>query len=75
MEKNNSLVSGEKDVFNGRLCLKPKEAAVAVGVSLPTMYQWCATEGFPAIRSGRGIVIPVSGLVRWLDQQAGGVLE
>ena len=75
MEEFRALQVSENDAFSGRLCLKPKEAAVAIGISLPTMYEWCSRADFPAIRYGRNLVIPVSGLIRWLDQQAGGVLE
>lgn len=61
--------------FDGRLCLKPKEAAERLGLSLPIVYRLCDRDDFPAIRCGRAILIPVPGLVRWLDQQAGGFSE
>jgi len=35
------------------------EAAKVIGVSVPTLYQLCKSEGFPAIRLGARIVIPI----------------
>ncbi len=57
--------------LQGRLALKPKEAAQLIGVGNNTIYQLCHREDFPAIKVGAGIIIPVDGLLRWLDQQAG----
>lgn len=53
------------------LCFKPKQAAEALGVSYPTMYELCKREDFPAIRVGRSILIPKVGLEQWLAQQSG----
>ena len=46
------------------------ELAKAFDVSRPTAYQLAHSAGFPAIRIGRRILIPVSGLERWIEEQS-----
>ena len=48
------------------------EAAQVIGISKPKMYQLCQVEGFPAVRLGARILIPIDMLDRWLSEQAGG---
>lgn len=57
-----------------KLTYSAREAAAALGVSLPTFYTLSAREDFPVIRIGRRIVVPVDGLRRWLDKQAAAVI-
>lgn len=47
------------------------EAAAYIGVSRPTFFRLCNTEGFPAIRVGRAIRVPKAALDRWLEEHAG----
>lgn len=54
------------------IVLRPEEAAQLIGVSKPTMYALCRRKDFPAVRFGRVIRIPRSGLERWLNEQASG---
>lgn len=50
-----------------------REMADILGISLPTAYELCNREDFPAIRvTPRRIIIPVDGLQRWLEEQSGG---
>ena len=54
-----------------RLCLTPKDVALALGIGVNAAYDLCHREGFPAIRIGvRRIVIPADAFRRWLDAQA-----
>ena len=46
------------------------EAASALGVSKPKMYQLCQAKGFPAVRLGARIIIPIDRLDQWLNEQA-----
>ena len=48
------------------------ETAQALGISVPKAYQLCQSEGFPAVRLGARIVIPIDMLDQWLARQAGG---
>lgn len=45
------------------------EAAKVLGISTPKLYQLCHAEGFPAVRLGNRIVIPIENLDKWLDEQ------
>lgn len=56
--------------LQGRLALKPKEAAPLIGVGNNTIYQLCHRADFPAIKVGAGIIIPVDALRQWLNNQA-----
>jgi len=47
------------------------EAARLVGVSRPTMARWTHIEGFPVVRIGGTVRIPVKGLEEWLRKQEG----
>lgn len=46
------------------------EMASAIGISRPKAYELVNSEGFPVIRIGRRIRIPVSGLERWIAEQS-----
>lgn len=48
-----------------------KEAANALNISMPTFYALAATNGFPAIRVGRKIIVNTEGLQRWIEQNHG----
>lgn len=58
-----------------RLAFSITEAATAVGVSRPTLYQWMALPGFPVIRVGKVVRIPVRAFENWLERQAGVVSD
>lgn len=46
------------------------ELAATLGVSRPKAYELANSDGFPIIRVGRRIRIPVPSFQRWLDEQA-----
>lgn len=46
------------------------ELATTLGISRPKAYELANSEGFPIIRVGRRIRIPVSAFRNWLDVQA-----
>lgn len=54
-----------------KLAMNSKEAAAALGVSLPTFFELSHRSDFPVIRVGRRVLVPVDGLRRWLDEQSG----
>ena len=47
-----------------------KEACEAASVSIPTLRKWTRTPGFPVIRAGKKILIPIAPFRRWLEEQA-----
>lgn len=55
-----------------KLTYNSKEAAAALGVSLPTMYDLLNRKDFPCVRVGRRVLIPVDGLRSWLEKESKG---
>ncbi|MCL6445989.1 MAG: helix-turn-helix domain-containing protein [Alicyclobacillus sp.] len=51
-----------------KAALSVKEAAEVLGVGINKVYELTRRPDFPAIRDGGRIVIPTSGLYRWMDQ-------
>lgn len=47
------------------------ELCDALGISKPAAYALAHSDGFPAIRIGRKIRIPVDGLKRWMRENEG----
>lgn len=47
------------------------QAAEAANVSRPTMYRWMQLEGFPAVKIGGCVRIPIKAFERWLEERAG----
>jgi excisionase family DNA binding protein len=54
--------------LRGRLALRPREAADALGVSLRTLRRML--HELPHVRRAGAVLIPVDGLRRWLEAQA-----
>lgn len=50
-----------------KLALNISEAAEAIGVSKPTMVKLIHTDGFPVKKIGSRYLIPVSALIKWLE--------
>lgn len=53
-------------LFPGRLALRPKEAAIALGVSERTLRIWMRDEGLPFARVGGVVLIPRGELEHWI---------
>lgn len=58
-----------------KLVLTVEEAGKMLGVSRPTAYQLSRSEGFPAIRIGRRVLVPVQQLKEWIAQQTQEAME
>lgn len=52
-----------------KLTYSVDEMAAAVGISRPKAYELANSEGFPVVRVGRRIRIPVAALENWLMEQ------
>lgn len=59
------------DKADTRLTLTVEEAAKLLGVSRIKGYELAHSEGFPAMRLGRKLLIPRDRFLAWLDEQAG----
>lgn len=53
-----------------KLAYNAKEAAATLGISLPTFYELSNRAGFPCVRIGRRIIVPVDSLRAWLAKEA-----
>ena len=59
--------------MENKMLLSISEAAAALGISRPTVYQLIhANDGFPIIRVGGRVLIPVKQLREWLDERISG---
>jgi excisionase family DNA binding protein len=54
----------------GRLALRPKEAAKAIGIGERKLWEWTNRRLIPHTRIGRAIVYPVDQLRDWLASEA-----
>ena len=52
--------------LDGRLALRPKEAAAALGVSDRTLRTWMRNEGLPHFRLHGTVLIPTADLREWI---------
>lgn len=56
--------------MENKMLLSISEAAVVLGISRPSIYRLIhADDGFPIIRVGGRVLIPVKQLREWLDEQ------
>lgn len=53
-----------------KLAYSAKEAAAALGISLPTFYELSNRADFPCIRVGRRVLVPVDSLKKWLAKES-----
>lgn len=53
-----------------KLTIGVEELAATMGISRPKAYELANSEGFPSIKIGRRIRIPLVSLEQWLVQQA-----
>lgn len=53
----------------------PTTLAEAMSVSRPTVYRWMRLPGFPVVRLGNCVRIPMKAFERWLDEQAGVAID
>lgn len=56
---------------NLKMTLTAKEAAAAVGVSMPIFYALCQRPDFPSFRIGKKVLINRNALQEWIDRQSG----
>jgi len=70
-------VKTEFDLEKGRLALRPKEAAAALGISPRKLWQLTADGEVPCVRLGGGnrgaVLYAVSDLEAWLQKRSGRV--
>lgn len=52
-------------------CMTVQELGEELGICRDRAYQLANSEGFPAVRIGRRLVIPVAAFDRWLAEHTG----
>lgn len=55
--------------LEGRLALRPPEAAEALGVSERTLRKWMRDDGLPFFRLDGVVCLPVAGLREWMEER------
>lgn len=60
--------------MENKIMVTAKEAAAMINVSMPTFYQLAASDGFPALRVGKKILVSVDGLKAWVNEHCGMVV-
>lgn len=56
---------------NKALCITVEEMGKRLSISRASAYQLSHSEGFPTVTLGRRLLIPLSALEKWLEEQAG----
>ena len=56
--------------YQERLLLRPREVAVATGLSRSMVYELINRGEIPAIRVGKSVRVPVAELQQWIREQA-----
>lgn len=54
-----------------KLCISVAEMGKRIGVSRKTAFDLANSQGFPAIRVGHRILIPIKGLETWIEDHTG----
>lgn len=64
-------MSMEKISSVDKVALSLNECAVMMGIGRSKMHELARSEGFPVVRVGRRILVPVDALKEWLNTRAG----
>ena len=55
-----------------RMTMSVQELSAQMGISLPKAYELVKTPGFPVLRIGTRILIPIDAYKEWLMKQSAG---
>lgn len=53
-----------------KVVLTVDEVAEVLGIARPNAYALAKSQGFPTVRIGRRMIIPVNEFYRWLSEQS-----
>ena len=59
------------ETTKGKRCMTVQEMGEELGICRERAYQLANSEGFPAVRIGRRLVIPVNAFEKWLSEHVG----
>ena len=54
-----------------KYCVDVPEMGKLLGISRASAYELANTEGFPIVRVGKRMLVPMDALKRWVNEQAG----
>ncbi len=60
----------ERPTYQDRLLLRPREVAMATGLSRSMVYELIGRGELPSIRVGKSVRVPVADLHQWIRDQA-----
>jgi excisionase family DNA binding protein len=63
---------GKEMWFMERTTMSVQELSAQMGISLPKAYELVKTPGFPTLRIGTRILIPIDAYKEWLIKQSAG---
>jgi excisionase family DNA binding protein len=66
------ITKGKEIRFMERTTLSVQELSAQMGISLPKAYELVKTPGFPTLRIGTRILIPIDAYKEWLMKQSTG---
>ena len=52
----------------GRIALRPREIAAALGIGLRMVEHWIATGQLPSVQVERAVIVPIHDLLRFLEE-------
>lgn len=58
-----------------KVTISVQELSIQMGISLPKAYELIKTEGFPVIKIGRRILIPINDFHKWLSSKSTNVIK
>jgi len=59
-------------MVENKICYNVKEAAEALGISRPKMYELMKIGDFPVFHVGTRVLVPVDRLREWVDKNTAG---
>lgn len=71
-EPNANITSDNSNAGDAtlRLALRPRDAAVALGIGERLLWSWTNQRLIPHVRIGKAVLYPLAELERWLAEQA-----
>ena len=72
MRRTQTKIYKKEENKYGKTTISVQELSAQMGISLPKAYELVKTPGFPTIRIGTRILIPVDGFKAWLRTKSKG---
>lgn len=70
--QRSNIKKGEKTMLNEKLTLSIPEVAKRLGIGRSLAYQLSRSDGFPTLKLGKRVLVPIEGLNEWLHKTTKG---